>query len=93
LSENTLNDQVRAYLSDAHSIEEQALAQLRSAPDHAGDESLAEALRTHRVTSVFAGTVLGGAAVLGPRIALGHLHVTDGRPPNHPIQASPARTR
>jgi ferritin-like metal-binding protein YciE len=49
MSDSTLNDQVRAYLSDAHAIEEQALAQLRSAPDHAGDESLAQALRTHLV--------------------------------------------
>jgi ferritin-like metal-binding protein YciE len=49
MSETTLDDQVRAYLSDAHSIEEQALAQLRSAPDHAGEASLAQALRTHLV--------------------------------------------
>ena len=49
MSESTLHDQVRAYLSDAHSIEEQALAQLRSAPDYAGDESLAQALRAHLV--------------------------------------------
>src|SRR4051812_50159446 len=47
MSERTVNGQVRAYLSDAHSIEEQALAQLRSAPEHAGDESLAQALRDH----------------------------------------------
>src|SRR3954468_15117853 len=49
MSERTVNGQVRAYLSDAHSIEEQALAQLRSAPEHAGDESLAQALRDHLV--------------------------------------------
>ena len=49
MSDSTLSDQVRAYLSDAHAIEQQALAQLRSAPDHAGDESLAQALRTHLV--------------------------------------------
>jgi ferritin-like metal-binding protein YciE len=47
MSESTLGGQVRAYLSDAHSIEEQALAQLRSAPEHAGDGSLAQALRDH----------------------------------------------
>jgi ferritin-like metal-binding protein YciE len=47
MSDSTVSGQVRAYLSDAHSIEEQALAQLRSAPDHAGDESLAQALRAH----------------------------------------------
>src|SRR4051812_49777160 len=49
MSDRTVNGQVRAYLSDAHSIEEQALAQLRSAPEHAGDESLAQALRDHLV--------------------------------------------
>src|SRR3954471_1886224 len=49
MSERTVNGQVRAYLSDAHSIEEQALAPLRSAPEHAGDESLAQALRDHLV--------------------------------------------
>jgi len=47
MSDSTLGGQVRAYLSDAHSIEEQALAQLRSAPEHAGDGSLAQALRDH----------------------------------------------
>jgi ferritin-like metal-binding protein YciE len=49
MSETTVSEQVRAYLSDAHSIEEQALAQLRMARDHAGDEPLAEALRAHEV--------------------------------------------
>lgn len=38
MSDNTVKGQVRAYLSDAHSIEEQALAQLRSAPDYAGGQ-------------------------------------------------------
>jgi hypothetical protein len=32
------HDQLTKYLTDAHSIEEQALAQLRTAPDIAGDE-------------------------------------------------------
>src|SRR4051794_14366107 len=35
------------YLRDAHSIEEQALAQLREAPDIAGDPALAAAFREH----------------------------------------------
>jgi ferritin-like metal-binding protein YciE len=43
----TLTDQLSAYLSDAHSIEEQALAQLRDAPDIAGDDSLAGAFSAH----------------------------------------------
>ena len=42
-----LNEQLASYLSDAHSIEEQALAQLRSAPDMAGSEAFAAALREH----------------------------------------------
>jgi ferritin-like metal-binding protein YciE len=42
-----LNDHLTGYLSDAHSIEEQALAQLRTAPDIAHDPRLAEAFRTH----------------------------------------------
>jgi ferritin-like metal-binding protein YciE len=42
-----ISDQLTNYLADAHSIEEQALAQLRTAPDIAGDPHLAEAFRTH----------------------------------------------
>jgi ferritin-like metal-binding protein YciE len=40
-------DQLVHYLTDAHSIEEQALAQLRSAPDIAGDPELAQVFREH----------------------------------------------
>jgi ferritin-like metal-binding protein YciE len=43
----TLTDQLTKYLTDAHSIEEQALAQLRTASDLAGDEELAETYREH----------------------------------------------
>ena len=43
-----LHDQLTTYLTDAHSIEVQALAQLRSAPDLAGDPDLARAFREHR---------------------------------------------
>jgi ferritin-like metal-binding protein YciE len=42
-----LHDQLTKYLTDAHSIEEQALAQLRTAPDIAGDEELAQNYREH----------------------------------------------
>ena len=42
-----LHDQLTKYLTDAHSIEEQALAQLRSAPDIAGDEELSRNYREH----------------------------------------------
>jgi ferritin-like metal-binding protein YciE len=43
----TIDEQLTKYLSDAHSIEEQALAQLRTAPDIAGDPELAAAYREH----------------------------------------------
>jgi ferritin-like metal-binding protein YciE len=42
-----LEDQLHKYLTDAHSIEKQALAQLRAAPDIAGDEELAGIFRQH----------------------------------------------
>jgi ferritin-like metal-binding protein YciE len=45
--DSQLQEQLNGYLSDAHSIEEQALAQLRTAPDIAGDPRLAEAFRQH----------------------------------------------
>jgi ferritin-like metal-binding protein YciE len=42
-----IQEQLTKYLTDAHSIEEQALAQLRTAPDIAGDPQIAEAFREH----------------------------------------------
>jgi ferritin-like metal-binding protein YciE len=42
-----LEEQLVKYLADAHSIEEQALQQLRGAPDAAGDPDLAEIFRQH----------------------------------------------
>ncbi|HZT16401.1 MAG TPA: DUF892 family protein [Gaiellaceae bacterium] len=42
-----LDDQLTKYLTDAHSIEVQALAQLRTAPDLAGAPVLADAFRAH----------------------------------------------
>jgi ferritin-like metal-binding protein YciE len=44
---NDIHEQVTKYLTDAHSIEEQALAQLRTAPKIAGDPELARAYRDH----------------------------------------------
>lgn len=44
-----LDDQLTKYLTDAHSIEEQALQQLRGAPDAVGDPELAEIFRAHLV--------------------------------------------
>jgi ferritin-like metal-binding protein YciE len=43
----TLDEQLTTYLIDAHAIEVQALAQMRAAPDLAGDPELAEAFRVH----------------------------------------------
>src|SRR5215217_1023411 len=43
----TIDEQLDAYLSDAHAIEEQALAQLRTAPDLAAAPRLAAAFRLH----------------------------------------------
>src|SRR5918912_1606136 len=44
---NSLEEQLVKHLTDVHSIEEQALQQLRTAPDIAGDEALAAAFREH----------------------------------------------
>jgi ferritin-like metal-binding protein YciE len=43
----TLEEQLVKYLTDAHSIEVQALAQMRSAPGLASDPGLASAFRDH----------------------------------------------
>ena len=42
-----MDEQLIIYLRDVHSIEKQALAQLRPAPAIAGDDAIAEALREH----------------------------------------------
>jgi ferritin-like metal-binding protein YciE len=42
-----VHEQLTKYLTDAHSIEVQALAQLRTAPDLAGDPELAQNYREH----------------------------------------------
>ena len=44
---NTLDEQLVKYLADAHSIEEQALAQLRDAPKIAGDPRLEQIFAAH----------------------------------------------
>src|SRR5919206_364788 len=43
----SLDEQLTAYLSDVHALEEQALPQMRAAPDMAGDPELAAAFRSH----------------------------------------------
>jgi ferritin-like metal-binding protein YciE len=47
MAADTLEEQVVKYLTDAHSIEEQALAQMRSAPGLADDPGLAAAFKEH----------------------------------------------
>src|SRR3954466_8963046 len=47
MSLRPIDDQLIKYLTDAHSIEEQAIAQMRAAPDLAGDPGLADAFRAH----------------------------------------------
>src|SRR3981081_2314756 len=47
MSPNSLQEQLHKSLTDIHSIEVQALTQMRSAPDMAGDPKLAEAFRIH----------------------------------------------
>ena len=42
-----IEQQLTKYLTDVHSIEEQALAQMRTAPDIAGDPELEAAFREH----------------------------------------------
>ena len=44
---DNLHEQLHKYLTDLHSIEVQALAQMRSAPDMAGDPQLAAIFRAH----------------------------------------------
>jgi ferritin-like metal-binding protein YciE len=47
MTPETLQDQLTKYLTDVHSIEEQALAQMKAAPERAGDPALAEAFARH----------------------------------------------
>jgi ferritin-like metal-binding protein YciE len=47
MSDRTPSEQLTKYLTDVHSIEVQALAQMKAAPGIAGDERLAAAFREH----------------------------------------------
>lgn len=49
MSPNSLSEQLVKYLTDAHSIEEQALVQMKAAPELAGDPQMAEMFERHRV--------------------------------------------
>ena len=47
MADNSLHEQLHKYLTDVHSIEVQALAQMRNAPGLAGDDRLAAIFREH----------------------------------------------
>src|ERR687890_721691 len=47
MSDRSIDEQLTKYLTDVHSIEVQALAQMKAAPDIAGDERLAAVFREH----------------------------------------------
>ncbi len=47
MTADTLEDQLTKYLTDLHSIEQQALAQMRAAPKLAGHPTLSEAFTRH----------------------------------------------
>jgi ferritin-like metal-binding protein YciE len=47
VTDRSIDEQLDKYLGDVHSVEEQALTQLRRAPDIAGDERLAGAFEQH----------------------------------------------
>lgn len=47
MTPNDLNEQLIKYLTDAHSIEQQALAQMERAPEIAGDQELASQFSRH----------------------------------------------
>jgi ferritin-like metal-binding protein YciE len=49
MTTETLDDQLTKYLTDVHSIEEQALSQMRAAPKIAGDAELERIFREHGV--------------------------------------------
>ena len=48
MAPETIQEQVRKHLTDAHSIEQQALVQMKLAPKIAGDPQLAELFARHR---------------------------------------------
>ena len=49
MTPNDLQDQIIKYLTDAHSIEQQALVQMKAAPKMAGDPEIASAFEQHEI--------------------------------------------
>jgi ferritin-like metal-binding protein YciE len=47
MTPSSLDEQLNKYLTDAHSIEQQALAQMKAAPELAGDDALSQAFSEH----------------------------------------------
>jgi ferritin-like metal-binding protein YciE len=47
MTPQSLQEQLTKYLTDAHSIEQQALAQMKTAPELAGDEAISSAFAAH----------------------------------------------
>jgi ferritin-like metal-binding protein YciE len=47
MTPHDLDEQLTKYLTDVHSIEQQALAQMRVAPGIAGDDALASIFQNH----------------------------------------------
>src|SRR5919202_6158877 len=47
MTPSNLDEQLTKYLTDAHSIEEQALPQMKAAPSLAGDDELERIFRDH----------------------------------------------
>src|ERR1700752_2982487 len=47
MTPNNLDEQLTKYLTDIHAIEQQALAQMKAAPEIAGDSALSELFSTH----------------------------------------------
>jgi ferritin-like metal-binding protein YciE len=49
MTPSSLDEQLTKYLTDAHSIEQQALVQMKSAPEIAGDDKLAAIFNEHLI--------------------------------------------
>jgi ferritin-like metal-binding protein YciE len=59
--ERTVHEQLKKYLTDMHSIELQAAAQLRLAPRMAGDAQIAQAFREHLIETAEHERLIRGA--------------------------------
>ena len=76
-----IREQLTKYLTDAHSIEEQALAQLRTAPKIAGAPELSDAYREHLVETELSRTTALGSTEVRRRDRFGSRY-------DHPLHSS-----